>query len=370
MLGSQSAPLDATIQAAIPNPPAVQAPNQAASPQLNPTPQAPQKNRQSAAPAMARPALVSLPDAAPATTQVFVVRSDAPPAAVSNMTQPAGAAASETQAVDPAAAQAKGSDTAAPLAFSAELTPILQEQPAASQTRNLATPMAAGENQKAPVVAPEQRASGNGAGRDDRSPERDAQESLKNEIPARAMQASAGAGDFSRGWTTSIAPVASENPTETPAGPPGEPVRTGQGADAATQLAETNSPVLKSFQSPAVQEIAVRIERGDMAPVDLHVTERAGEIHVAVRTADAELQTSLRQDLSSLSNSLERAGYHAETFVPRAAAGSQTNLREERQAQQGFSGRGGSQGESGSGKQKGQREQRGASWLQELEQSK
>jgi hypothetical protein len=423
IIGLQSAPVAAMIQAATPNPVVAQAPNQAASsapmnnhpplppavtqtgdmllrsmmelqsapavmtqaaipdsqppsPAPNPTPQATQRSRQSAAPAIARPELASLADAtkaiAPvalmAATPAFVPGSDASPATVLNSMQPAAAATCETEAVAPAVAQATSVDAPAPLAFSAELAPIVQEQAAPLPTKNVETPMVSGENEKVRIIAPEQRASGNGAGRDDRSPERDAHQSEKNEVPVRAMQA-AGADDFSRGWTTSLAPLTSENPTEKPAGPAGEPVRIGQSTDAATQMAETNPPAMKSFQSPAVQEIAVRIERPDMAPVDLHVTERAGEIHVAVRTADTELQTSLRQDLSSLSNSLERAGYHSETFVPRAA-GLQTSLREERPAQQGFSGRGGSQGESGSGKQKGQREQRGASWLQELEQTK
>ena len=365
MIGLQSAQA-VMIPAAIPDP-------QASSPAPNPAPQAPQRSRQSAAPAISRPELATFADASKATApvgllaaiQAFVPGSDASLDTVLNSVQPAAAAICETEAIP----QATSVDAPAPLAFSAELTPIIQEQAAPSPTKNVETPMASGENEKVRIIAPEQRASGNGAGRDDRSPERDAHQSEKNEVPVRAMQAAAGADDFSRGWTTSLAPLTSENPTEKPAGPAGEPVRIGQSTDAATQMAETNPPAMKSFQSPAVQEIAVRIERPDMAPVDLHVTERAGEIHVAVRTADTELQTSLRQDLSSLSNSLERAGYHSETFVPRTA-GSQTSLREERPAQQGFSGRGGSQGESGSGKQKGQREQRGASWLQELEQTK
>jgi hypothetical protein len=156
--------------------------------------------------------------------------------------------------------------------------------------------------------------------------------------------------------------VAVETRTDAPAGTTRPEIPT-------TQIAETAVPVATKATG-AAQEIAVRISQPDSPVVDLHVTERGGEIHVAVRTADAELQTSLRQDLGTLTNSLERAGYHTEAFVPRAASSSQSNLRGEQQPQQGFSGRGGSQSESGGGKQKGQREQRGASWLEELEQSK
>ncbi len=61
----------------------------------------------------------------------------------------------------------------------------------------------------------------------------------------------------------------------------------------------------------AAQEIAIRLEHPDAAPVDLRMTERQGEVRVAVRTADAPLQTSLRQDLSTLVRNLEHAGFSA-----------------------------------------------------------
>jgi hypothetical protein len=49
------------------------------------------------------------------------------------------------------------------------------------------------------------------------------------------------------------------------------------------------------------------------------VTQRQGEVQVVVRTADANLQNSLRQNLPELVNALDRSGFHAETFVPRTA---------------------------------------------------
>ncbi|MEO5922879.1 MAG: hypothetical protein ABIR70_03535 [Bryobacteraceae bacterium] len=66
------------------------------------------------------------------------------------------------------------------------------------------------------------------------------------------------------------------------------------------------------------REIAVRISAPDAAPVDLHVKERGGEVHVAVRTADTELQTSLRQDLGTLVERLDHSGFRAETIVTQA----------------------------------------------------
>jgi hypothetical protein len=43
--------------------------------------------------------------------------------------------------------------------------------------------------------------------------------------------------------------------------------------------------------------------------VDVQLTDRAGQIHVAVRTPDPELEMSLRRDLDTLVDSLERSGF-------------------------------------------------------------
>ena len=71
---------------------------------------------------------------------------------------------------------------------------------------------------------------------------------------------------------------------------------------------------------PAVQELTVRIAQPDSPAVDVRLVERAGQVQVTVRTPDAALQSSLRQDLPALVNSLERAGFHAETFTPHEVA--------------------------------------------------
>jgi Flagellar hook-length control protein FliK len=116
-----------------------------------------------------------------------------------------------------------------------------------------------------------------------------------------------------------------------------------------SETAHIAIPVAASLNAgSAVQDITVRVNRADMPAVDLRVTERAGEIHVTVRTADAGLETSLRRDLPTLTNSLEHAGYRTETFVPRGAHESaqllnklstQTDSREDREARQESSGR-------------------------------
>jgi hypothetical protein len=58
---------------------------------------------------------------------------------------------------------------------------------------------------------------------------------------------------------------------------------------------------------------------GPQNSVDIRIAQRAGEIQVSVHTPDPALQANLRQDLPTLVNSLDRAGFDAQTFLPRAA---------------------------------------------------
>ncbi len=81
------------------------------------------------------------------------------------------------------------------------------------------------------------------------------------------------------------------------------------------------APVLQAEEAPkptqAAHEIAVRVSAPDASPVDLHVTQRGTEVRVAVRTADEQMQSSLRQDLSKLVDRLEQTGFHAESLPVR-----------------------------------------------------
>jgi hypothetical protein len=58
---------------------------------------------------------------------------------------------------------------------------------------------------------------------------------------------------------------------------------------------------------------------GDSSPIDIRVAQRAGQMQVTVHTDDPALQANLRQDLPELVQSLDRAGFNAETFVHGAA---------------------------------------------------
>ncbi len=148
-------------------------------------------------------------------------------------------------------------------------------------------------------------------------------------------------------------------------------------APSAAQALRSAAPTAPASTQPGapIREIAVRIASPQAPAVDVHLIERGGQINVAVRTPDGSLQTSLRQDLGSLVNSLERAGYRAEAFAPRegvqqAAISTQANSQNSRQeSESGSGGRGNAFDDSQQGgqQQQRQRDPRAPKWIEELE---
>jgi hypothetical protein len=65
--------------------------------------------------------------------------------------------------------------------------------------------------------------------------------------------------------------------------------------------------------SAPAREIQLQVNQGAQR-VDVRVMDRGGEVHVAVRTPDAQLAGALRGDLPVLSAKLEQAGFRAETW--------------------------------------------------------
>jgi hypothetical protein len=74
-----------------------------------------------------------------------------------------------------------------------------------------------------------------------------------------------------------------------------------------------------------LREIRLEFNNADQR-VELRMVERAGDVHVAVRTPDARLAGAIREDLPALSARLEHTGFHAEGWhtgipeVPRLAS--------------------------------------------------
>jgi hypothetical protein len=137
----------------------------------------------------------------------------------------------------------------------------------------------------------------------------------------------------------------------------------------ALRTSEPNMPEAPQLRTGAAQEISIRISQPDASTVDLRVVERSGQVHVDVRSSDPAMQTSLRQDLGTLTGSLERAGYHSEVFTPsstlaRAAASAQTGSQDDRQENRGGA------GDFSGGRRQQQQQKRPSTWLEEMEDSK
>jgi hypothetical protein len=76
----------------------------------------------------------------------------------------------------------------------------------------------------------------------------------------------------------------------------------------------------------AARSIKLQVGGEGDSRVEVNVTERGGDVLVAVRTPDSHLAGELRADLPSLATRLEQSGYHAGTL--QAAAGERPRLAE------------------------------------------
>jgi hypothetical protein len=189
-----------------------------------------------------------------------------------------------------------------------------------------------------------------------------APEPAQTSVPVvMAVAATPGVGD----------PPSSFSPSTT-----AEPIeRAPQTAAEVLRASEPAAPPESAPPPASAQGIAVRIAMPDTPSVDVHVMERAGQVQVSVRTPDTGLQSSLRQDLGTLVNALERSGFHTETFTPHdgvAPASSPMNLQNNSRQQDpgGSSGSGSHDGRPGSQQQHGQQRRHGEeseTWIETME---
>jgi hypothetical protein len=149
-------------------------------------------------------------------------------------------------------------------------------------------------------------------------------------------------------------------------------------AAVALRASEPDAAPLGSQAGTPAQQFAVRIAPGQSPAVDIHMVERGGQVHVAVRTADEGLQVSLRQDLGTLVESLERSGFRTESFAPReglqqlSTTGTAMNSQDSRKEPQYGSGGGSNSGDTSQNSARGQqqqrpRDQRAPKWIEEVE---
>jgi hypothetical protein len=71
--------------------------------------------------------------------------------------------------------------------------------------------------------------------------------------------------------------------------------------------------------SAAAHDIKLQVGGEGDQRVEVRVTERGGDVFVAVRSPDSRVAEDLRQDLPGLAARLEQTGFHATTWQPGAA---------------------------------------------------
>jgi hypothetical protein len=77
------------------------------------------------------------------------------------------------------------------------------------------------------------------------------------------------------------------------------------------------SPATREQPVTKAERIAIRVDGATgSGPVEIHIQERRGEVHMSLRAATAETVERIREALPSLSERLQNEGLHAETWRP------------------------------------------------------
>jgi hypothetical protein len=96
--------------------------------------------------------------------------------------------------------------------------------------------------------------------------------------------------------------------------------------DLPASVQKTEAPTPKA--AGPLTNLSIQIGRPGAEGVELRLTERGGEMSVAVRASDPLLAQSLRQGLPELVGRLEERGFQTETWRPAAAVSLQKDSRE------------------------------------------
>jgi hypothetical protein len=114
-------------------------------------------------------------------------------------------------------------------------------------------------------------------------------------------------------------------------------------------------------------DITVRIPDSTGQDTAVRFVERAGEIHVSVRTGDVEMAQSLRGGLNELVNRLEDGGIRTEVWQPGSGSNAASSQNDSHQPFADPDGSNGRQYSSGSSSEQEAKQQNKPRWIEELE---
>jgi hypothetical protein len=137
-----------------------------------------------------------------------------------------------------------------------------------------------------------------------------------------------------------------------------------------TQAAALHSTERPKAPSP-LKDISLQLGQSAGHNVEVRLVERAGELHVAVRTGDTVLAHGLREGLSEVVGRLGESGFRTETWHPGASVAAVSAATETQNTSSDLQGE--PQGQRGSAHQDGGRRDQHQSnqpeWVQEFETS-
>jgi hypothetical protein len=216
------------------------------------------------------------------------------------------------------------------LAFTASLTPLPSETPFASAQRSAVEhhepanhppqQLEHSEPSPAPSNTESKPATSSAASSASRPAPRPTSARAHSEEPAPAI-----AHPSAPATPIRIAvQMPANGPSQTPQSAPGKPAEAPEPTVRTTL--ETEPQTLK--QAGPAREIRLELGGND-ARVEVRLSDRAGELKVAVRTPDSHLAERLRADLPALSSRLEDSGLRAENWRPSAVAYGETRSTHE-----------------------------------------
>jgi hypothetical protein len=237
-------------------------------------------------------------------------RADAP----SNDEPPAEDAVAPAAATDSAASNAV---TGAPqaLAFAVRVQP---GRPAPLPSRDSAVQQV---SDNSPVASAEGASSRTHAPRQTSGSDADPGESLADEAaPKDAQKGKAGSEETAQSpsMTNGSMPIGSSSANSE--------ASTQSAANAGQPRSQLSDPTAGTAEPPALsqttqpqgpmKELSMRIEAAEGQKVDVRIVQRAGDVQIAVKSADDVTTQGLRHGLSDLANRLNETGYRAETWRP------------------------------------------------------
>lgn len=170
-----------------------------------------------------------------------------------------------------------------------------------------------------------------------------------------------------------------EKPCLQPVAPPSAPAKDAQVVPPAASVANPAQiphaeqepdrlPAAPPTHPGEARTISLRVTDATEQRVELKVKDQGGELRVTVRTADADLAGSLRENLGDLVHKLEQSGFRAEAWHPAQAGSPDSRHQDSRPEGESSDHPGQQQQDSGDGRQRRQPPRKDG-WMEEIENS-